>query len=138
MNYDIEFTVPENDYLKGGYGLDDTVEITINGTPRAAKISGIAVIPEDGDNVRIKGVWIETPTFSGVNWDTVPIMHDWVAMDENGRWYSFDYKPVVRHDDEDGGYWGATEEANTGNARSIKLPPFLLDWKDSLFQRPGT
>lgn len=63
-------------------------------------------------------------------WASVPAWHDWIAMDDDGHWKSFEHGPkvCVRR-------WGTI----SGNSIQIPYnlaPPRAADWENSLVKRP--
>ncbi len=74
-----------------------------------------------------------------VDWSTIPVWCDWVAMDENGRWYAYVVEPSIRSCISD--RWtlsGDTESHNLVRIPPARCPsPNGLDWKRTLCRRPG-
>ena len=66
-----------------------------------------------------------------IPWDKIPYEYDWVAMDEDGRWFGFQYPPEIITDEQE---WGE----DSGEFEKLKdsdmpTPPH---WTESLVRRP--
>ena len=101
--------------------------------------------PQDAEewakNMEVDDKWftdIYNPTESldgswedDIPWDKIPYEYDWVAMDEDGRWFGFQYPPEIITDEQE---WGE----DSGEFEKLKdsdmpTPPH---WTESLVRRP--
>ena len=64
-----------------------------------------------------------------INWDEIPERIEWIAMDENGKWYGYENKP-----------WDCiTVWMKDGDSKYIRLHQLSIKgmpWKKSLIRRP--
>jgi len=84
------------------------------------------------ENLDLIAPWIDRPE---VNWSALAAWHRWVAMDENGEWFSYVLKPVRIISK----MWSTDPEGNDDEffqIRATYAPKFSGDWKDSLVERP--
>lgn len=70
------------------------------------------------------------PAASGVRWDLIPAMYNWIAKDKNIGWYAYEYKPhqSVTTWRSDGGSYDEIDP------NDFNIPD--IDWRESLMQRP--
>ena len=66
-----------------------------------------------------------------IPWDKIPYEYDWVAMDEDGRWFGFQYPPEIITDEQE---WGE-DSGEFESMRHIDMPT-PPHWTESLVRRP--
>ncbi len=75
-----------------------------------------------------------------IDWKTIPVWCDWVAMDENGRWYAYAVKPYIS--DRVSDRWSVPGSGSCDVL--VRIPASLspdsrgLSWRDTLCERPGS
>lgn len=69
-----------------------------------------------------------------LDWDCLPKWADkWIAMDNNGSWYSYSEKPFLS---KDSSLWLLEEQQVVFINKFFTHKNFKGDWKDSLFMNP--
>lgn len=69
------------------------------------------------------------PVASGVRWDLIPAMYNWIAKDKNIGWFAYKNRP--RQSDTTWGNDGPCDEIDPDD---YNIPD--IDWRESLMQRP--
>jgi hypothetical protein len=78
------------------------------------------------DNYDIIGEWIDKPV---IDWSLMPAWAKFVAMDNNGVWCWYTYKPSLKH------VW-CVIDGFFGKIPSEYAPKWEGDWRNSLIERP--
>lgn len=75
----------------------------------------------------LTGPWIEKPV---VNWAAMPAWANYVARDNNGKWYHYENEPLA----EDGQF--TNRSGWSAEIPSGYWPTYTGDWRNSKVQRP--
>lgn len=82
------------------------------------------------DPLDIIAPWVDKPE---VKWSALPAWHNWVAMDENKIWYSYEDKPL-----NDTNRWRIGHKGGALDIHPDYAPKnYTGTWQDSLVCRPG-
>jgi hypothetical protein len=72
-----------------------------------------------------------------VDWSVIPEWFNWIAMDEDGRWFAYHIIPEIAVMYKVGeGYWKNFDGFWFTESPPEYAPKFNGDWKDSLVERP--
>lgn len=70
-----------------------------------------------------------------VDWSVMPAWAKWVAMDDEGSWHWYVYKPYTE-EYETGWYLGSGSIHDYAKIPKDHSPTYTGDWKNSLVERP--
>jgi hypothetical protein len=66
------------------------------------------------------------------NWSDAPIWAMWLACDEDGEWYWFEFEPIPI----DGGVWSVNPDGSNSLFATIADDEFVENWRETLEKRP--
>jgi hypothetical protein len=102
------------------------IAFQINGEVFISQTNGMYYADESKSLIDIIGEWIDKPI---VDWSLMPAWAKFVAMDNNGAWCWYTYKPSLKH------VW-CVIDGFFGKIPSEYAPKWEGDWKNSLIERP--